>query len=330
MSKRDWMMWAAVAVLAVGSPLPALAADTPASLAGVKVALRHDELGSMIQALGSMLERLSALVGAVRQSAEGIQVASTEVATDNQDLSQFTQQTASNLQQTASSMQELTGTVRHSADSARRANQLAGSAAKVASRGGSVVAQVVAEVVAQMGAQVVAQMVATMQDINTSSRKTADIIGVIDGIACQTNILALNAAVEAAHAGEQGRGFAVVASEVRSLAQRSAAAAREIKTLIGASVDEVESGARLVADAGSTMTGVVSSVRRVSDVIGETTAGASQQSDGPGVVNASVAQPDQTTQQNAALVKQSAAAAESLREQAQRLAQVVQAFKLAR
>jgi len=313
-SKRDWMMWAAVAVLAVGSPLPALAADTPASLAGVKVALRHDELGSMIQALGSMLKRLSALVGAVRQSAEGIQVASTEVATDNQDLSQLAQQTASNLQQTASSMQELTGTVRHSADSARRANQLAGSAAKVASRGRSVVAQ----------------MVATMQDINTSSRKTADIIGVIDGIACQTNILALNAAVEAAHAGEQGRGFAVVASEVRSLAQRSAAAAREIKTLIGASVDEVESGARLVADAGSTMTGVVSSVRRVSDVIGETTAGASQQSDGPGVVNASVAQPDQMTQQNAALVKQSAAFAESLREQAQRLAQVVQAFKLAR
>jgi len=313
-SKRDWMMWAAVAVLAVGSPLPALAADTPASLAGVKVALRHDELGSMIQALGSMLKRLSALVGAVRQSAEGIQVASTEVATDNQDLSQLTQQTASNLQQTASSMQELTGTVRHSADSARRANQLAGSAAKVASRGRSVVAQ----------------MVATMQDINTSSKKLADIIGVIDGIACQTNILALNAAVEAAHAGEQGRGFAVVASEVRSLAQRSAAAAREIKTLIGASVDEVESGARLVADAGSTMTGVVSSVRRVSDVIGETTAGASQQSDGPGVVNASVAQPDQMTQQNAALVKQSAAFAESLREQAQRLAQVVQAFKLAR
>ncbi|MEL4177248.1 methyl-accepting chemotaxis protein [Roseateles sp. PN1] len=277
-------------------------------------AARHDELGSMIAALGAMQERLSVLVGEVRQSAESIQVASTEVAMGNQDLSQRTEQAASSLQETASSMEELTGTVRHSADSARQANQLAGSAAEVASRGGSVVAQVVA----------------TMQDINASSKQIADIIGVIDGIAFQTNILALNAAVEAARAGEQGRGFAVVASEVRSLAQRSAGAAREIKALIGASVDKVESGARLVADAGSTMTEIVSSVRRVTDVIGEITASASQQSDGLNLVNASVAQLDKMTQQNAALVEQSAAAAESLREQAQRLAQVVQAFKLER
>jgi methyl-accepting chemotaxis protein len=209
-------------------------------------------------------------------------------------------------------MEQLTGTVKQSADSARQANQLASSAAEVAARGGAVVAQVVA----------------TMNDINASSKKIADIIGVIDGIAFQTNILALNAAVEAARAGEQGRGFAVVASEVRSLAQRSAEAAKEIKGLIGASVEKVEGGSKLVADAGRTMTEIVGSVKRVSDIIGEITASAAEQSDGIGKINSSVNQLDQMTQQNAALVEESAAAAESLKEQANKLSQVVGAFKL--
>jgi methyl-accepting chemotaxis protein-2 (aspartate sensor receptor) len=209
-------------------------------------------------------------------------------------------------------MEQLTGTVKQSADSARQANQLASSAADVAQRGGSVVRQVVT----------------TMDEINTSSRKIADIIGVIDGIAFQTNILALNAAVEAARAGEQGRGFAVVASEVRSLAQRSADAAKEIKALIGTSVDKVATGAKLVADAGSTMNEIVASVQRVSDIIGEITAAASEQSEGIGQVNAAVNQLDQATQQNAALVEQSAAAADSLKDQAQQLAQVVGNFRL--
>ncbi|WP_235581245.1 methyl-accepting chemotaxis protein, partial [Rhizobacter sp. Root1238] len=216
-----------------------------------------------------------------------------------------------NLQQAASSMEQLTGTVKQSADSARQANQLASSAAEVAARGGSVVAQVVT----------------TMDEINASSKKINDIIGVIDGIAFQTNILALNAAVEAARAGEQGRGFAVVASEVRSLAQRSAQAAKEIKGLIGASVDRVEAGSRLVADAGTTMNEIVGSVQRVSDIIGEITAASSEQSDGIGQINTTVTQLDQMTQQNSALVEESAAAAESLRDQAQRLSQAVGAFR---
>jgi methyl-accepting chemotaxis protein len=211
-------------------------------------------------------------------------------------------------------MEQLTGTVKQSADAAHTANQLAASAASVAQRGGSVVAQVVS----------------TMDEINASSKKIADIIGTIDGIAFQTNILALNAAVEAARAGEQGRGFAVVAGEVRSLAQRSAAAAKEIKTLIGASVDRVESGSRLVADAGSTMGEIVASVQRVTDIISEISAAASEQSQGIGQVNAAVTQLDQMTQQNAALVEQSAAAAESLREQAERLAGTVATFQLSR
>jgi methyl-accepting chemotaxis protein len=210
-------------------------------------------------------------------------------------------------------MEQLTGTVKQSADSARQANQLAASAAEVAQRGGSVVSQVVS----------------TMDEINASSKKIADIIGVIDGIAFQTNILALNAAVEAARAGEQGRGFAVVASEVRSLAQRSAEAAKEIKGLIGASVERVEAGSKLVADAGQTMGEIVGSVQRVSDIIGEITAAAAEQSDGIGQVNTAVTQLDQMTQQNAALVEQSAAAAESLKDQAMRLAQVVATFRLA-
>ncbi|NUP88094.1 MAG: chemotaxis protein, partial [Burkholderiaceae bacterium] len=250
----------------------------------------------------------------IRQTADSIQVASTEVATGNQDLSQRTEQAASNLQQTASSMEQLTATVRQSADAAAQANQLAASAAEVAQRGG----------------QVVQQVVTTMDAINASSKKIADIIGVIDGIAFQTNILALNAAVEAARAGEQGRGFAVVAGEVRSLAQRSAEAAREIKALIGNSVDKVETGSRLVTDAGSTMNEIVASVQRVTDIIGEITAASSEQSAGLGTINVSVVQLDQMTQQNAALVEESAAAAESLRDQASRLAGLVATFRLDR
>ncbi|WP_077034035.1 methyl-accepting chemotaxis protein [Pelomonas sp. KK5] len=273
---------------------------------------RSDEIGGVQRALASMQDALNRVVGEVRHSADSIQTASSEIASGNQDLSQRTEQTASNLQTTASSMTQLTGTVRHSADNAATANQLASTAAEVAQRGGEVVGQVVS----------------TMDEINASSKKIADIIGVIDGIAFQTNILALNAAVEAARAGEQGRGFAVVAGEVRSLAQRSAEAAREIKALIGTSVDKVETGARLVQDAGSTMGEIVASVGRVSDIIGEIRASAVEQSEGIGSVNGAVGQLDQMTQQNAALVEQSAAAAESLREQARKLAGLVSGFKL--
>jgi methyl-accepting chemotaxis protein-2 (aspartate sensor receptor) len=273
---------------------------------------QHDEIGTLIRDVESLRQRFDRTLDGVRSSVDSIKTASAEIAHGNQDLSTRTEQAASNLQQTASSMEQLTGTVRQSADAARQANQLASSAAEVAQRGGSVVTQVVA----------------TMDDINASSRKIADIIGVIDGIAFQTNILALNAAVEAARAGEQGRGFAVVAGEVRSLAQRSAEAAKEIKALIGASVDKVDSGSRLVADAGSTMTEIVASVKRVTDIIGEITAASSEQSDGIGQVNTAVTQLDQMTQQNAALVEQSAAAAGSLREQAQRLAEAVAVFRL--
>jgi methyl-accepting chemotaxis protein len=271
-----------------------------------------DELSDLLRALSEMQGGLRKLVGQVRQSTDSISTASTEIAIGNQDLSLRTEQTASNLQQTASSMEELTGTVKQSADSARQANQLASSAAEVAARGGHVVSQVVS----------------TMDEINASSKKISDIIGVIDGIAFQTNILALNAAVEAARAGEQGRGFAVVAAEVRSLAGRSAEAAKEIKSLIGASVERVEAGSRLVNDAGRTMTEIVGSVQRVSDIIGEITAASAEQSDGIGQVNKSVTQLDQMTQQNAALVEESAAAAESLKGQAQQLAAMVDTFRL--
>ncbi|WIV99430.1 methyl-accepting chemotaxis protein [Kinneretia aquatilis] len=274
---------------------------------------RHDEIGLLIQQTEAMRGRLAETIGTVRQSSDSIGTASAEIASGNQDLSQRTEQTASNLQLAASSMAELTGTVKQTADSAMTANQLVSSAASAAAKGG----------------QVVGQVVATMDEINTSSRKINDIIGVIDGIAFQTNILALNAAVEAARAGEQGRGFAVVASEVRSLAQRSAEAAKEIKTLIGASVERVEVGSRLVNEAGSSMTDIVSSVQRVQDIIGEITAAASEQSEGIGQVNQSVVQLDQMTQQNAALVEESAAAAESLRDQAQRLIEAVSVFRLA-
>ena len=271
-----------------------------------------DESAEMMQALAAMQKSLSEIVGQVRESAESIQVASAEVATGNMDLSQRTEQTASNLQQASSAMTQLTGTVGQSADSAMTAKQLAGAAAETAGRGGEVVSRVVS----------------TMGEINSASKKIADIIGTIDGIAFQTNILALNAAVEAARAGEQGRGFAVVAGEVRSLAQRSAEAAREIKALIGASVERVEAGTSLVNDAGTTMTDIVGSVQRVTDIIGEISAAAAEQSQGIAQVNGTVTELDQMTQQNAALVEESAAAAQSLKEQAVRLAGLVSSFKL--
>jgi len=273
---------------------------------------RGDEFGELMRALVAMGDALGTALGLVRQASDSIHTASAEIASGNTDLSHRTEQTASNLQQTASSITQLSGTVRQSADAAQTANQLAQSAAQVAQRGGAVVAQVIS----------------TMDEINSSSKRIADIIGTIDGIAFQTNILALNAAVEAARAGEQGRGFAVVAGEVRSLAQRSAEAAREIKTLIGTSVERVETGARLVQDAGGTMGEIVSSVQRVTDIIGEISAAASEQRDGIGQVNGAVENLDHMTQQNAALVEESAAAAESLKDQAQRLNEVVARFRL--
>ena len=271
----------------------------------------RDEIASLSRGLMAMQTSLRQIVGNVRVASDSIRVASSEVASGNQDLSQRTEQTAASLQTSASSMQQLTGTVRQTAESARTANQLAASAAEVAERGGSVVSDVVS----------------TMDRIHASSRKIGDIIGTIDGIAFQTNILALNAAVEAARAGEQGRGFAVVAGEVRSLAQRSAEAAREIKGLIGASVDSVEAGSKLVADAGQTMGEIVSGVKRVTDIIGEISAAAGEQSNGIDQVGQQVQQLDQMTQQNAALVEQSAAAAESLKAQAEKLASLVAHFR---
>jgi len=295
-----------------GEPSDALAIISEVSKGNLAVHIAAAPAGSLVAGLQTMIESVRSTLVQVRASTDSISTASNEIAVGNQDLSQRTEQTASNLQLAASSMEQLTGTVKQSADSARQANQLAASAAEVAARGGSVVSQVVI----------------TMDEINASSKKISDIIGVIDGIAFQTNILALNAAVEAARAGEQGRGFAVVASEVRSLAGRSAEAAKEIKGLIGASVDKVEAGSRLVADAGATMTEIVSSVQRVSDIIGEITAASSEQSDGIGQVNTAVVQLDQMTQQNAALVEQSAAAAESLKHQADTLAKAVGTFRL--
>jgi methyl-accepting chemotaxis protein len=273
---------------------------------------RGDEFGEMMRAIAHMQDQLVHLVADVRHGTDSIATASEEIATGNQDLANRTEQTASNLEKTASSMEQLTATVKQSADSARQANQLATSAAQVAQRGGSVVSQVVS----------------TMDEINASSRKISDIISVIDGIAFQTNILALNAAVEAARAGEQGRGFAVVASEVRSLAGRSADAAKEIKLLINTSVDKVQGGSALVAQAGETMTEIVSSVQRVTDIMGEISAATSEQAQGIAEVNTAVNELDQMTQQNAALVEESAAAASSMKDQAHRLAEVVAAFKL--
>jgi methyl-accepting chemotaxis protein len=274
---------------------------------------RQDEIGSMLRRLAGMQQRLRQAFGDISQATAEISHASREVASGNADLSQRTEQAASSLQETASSMEQLTGTVRHSAESARAASELAGASTAVAQRGGKVVAQVVA----------------TMGEINQSSSQIASIIGVIDSIAFQTNILALNAAVEAARAGEQGRGFAVVAAEVRSLAQRSAEAAREIKALIDASVDKVGAGARLVQEAGSTMEEIVASVQRVTHMIEGISASALEQNQGIGKMNQAVGQLDQMTQQNAALVEQSTAAAESLKDQAQRLAGIVATFRLA-
>ncbi|QRR33892.1 HAMP domain-containing protein [Hydrogenophaga sp. YM1] len=273
---------------------------------------RRDELGELQAALKAMNESLVRIVGDVRQGSDSIATGSAQIASGNADLSTRTEQQASNLQQTAASMEQMNATVRNSADTARQATQLATSASSAAVKGGEVVGQVVA----------------TMQDIQSSSQKIGDIIGVIDGIAFQTNILALNAAVEAARAGEQGRGFAVVAGEVRSLAQRSAEAAKEIKALIGASVGKVESGSRLVGDARAAMDDIVGQVRRVTDLISEIGAATGEQTEGIGQVNSAIAQLDQATQQNAALVEESAAAADSLRTQAARLAEVVGFFRL--
>jgi methyl-accepting chemotaxis protein len=274
---------------------------------------RADEFGDLMRSLAVMNRSLGQMVSQVRHSTDSIATASSEIASGNNDLAQRTEQTSSNLASTASSMDHLTITVQQSADNARQAAALAASASDVAQRGGAVVDQVVS----------------TMQQIDASSKKISDIISVIDGIAFQTNILALNAAVEAARAGEQGRGFAVVASEVRSLAGRSAEAAKEIKGLIGTSVEKVESGTKLVTEAGTTMQEIVQSVRRVTDVIGEITAAATEQSEGIAGVNQAIGNLDQMTQQNAALVEESAAAAESLRDQADRMKQAVAVFKVA-
>ncbi len=273
---------------------------------------RQDEFGDLIRAFTQMSERLRSLVAEVRAGVDSVSAAAGQIANGNHDLSSRTEQTAANLQETAASMEQLTATVTQSVDTARQANQLASTAAQSAQRGGEVVNQVVS----------------SMQQITDSSRKIADIISVIDGIAFQTNILALNAAVEAARAGEQGRGFAVVASEVRSLAGRSAAAAKEIKALIDTSVANVEAGSQQVAQAGQSMSEIVSSVQRVSDLIGEITASSTEQRDGIAQVNVAVTKLDQMTQQNAALVEESAAAASAMRDQAQHLSKVVSVFNV--
>ena len=273
----------------------------------------NDETVQLLQAMSRMQANLAGTVRGVQANAEQVATASAEIAQGNNDLSQRTEEQASALQQTAASMEELGSTVRQNADSARQANQLAQNASSVAVAGGNVVAQVIQ----------------TMKGINDSSKQIADIIGVIDGIAFQTNILALNAAVEAARAGEQGRGFAVVASEVRSLAGRSAEAAREIKRLISASVERVELGTTLVDQAGATMAEVVGAIQRVTDIVGEISAASTQQSAGVAQVGDAVSQMDTTTQRNAALVEESAAAAESLKGQAQQLVQAVAVFRLA-
>lgn len=278
----------------------------------VSIPTAHDDQSSVIFTMKEMRDSLVKIVSDVRTGTDMISSASAQIAAGNQDLSNRTEQQATSLEETTSSMEQLTSTVRQNVDNARQANQLAVSASGVAVRGGEVVSQVVD----------------TMGSINDSSRKVVDIIGLIDGIAFQTNILALNAAVEAARAGEQGRGFAVVASEVRNLAQRSAAAAKEIKTLIGDSVEKVDAGSKLVIEAGATMDEIVASVKRVTDIMSEITAACEEQSSGIEQVNVVIAQMDKGTQQNAALVEEATAAASAMEQQADRLAHVVGVFKL--
>ena len=271
-----------------------------------------DETGRLLQALAAMNQKLKAIVLEVRRGTDSMVTASTQIATGNLDLSSRTEEQASALEETASSLEQLTSSVKQNADHTRKSSELAGNATQVANQGG----------------QAVKQVVQTMGEINDASRKIVDIISVIDGIAFQTNILALNAAVEAARAGEQGRGFAVVASEVRTLAQRSASAAKEIKALIDDSVTRVDNGSRLVEQAGSTMSEVVASVKRVTDVVGEISAASSEQSAGIEQINRAIAQMDEVTQQNAALVEEAAAAAQSLQEQSHRLSETVSIFRL--
>jgi len=295
---------------------PSYAAEVATQIAngnlGVTVQTRDGDRGSLLHSMKLMRDALAKVVGEVRIGTDTIATASSQIASGNQDLSQRTEEQASSLEETAASMEQLTGTVKQNAENARQANQLSQSASEVAIKGGEVVGQVVD----------------TMASINQASRKIADIIGVIDGIAFQTNILALNAAVEAARAGEQGRGFAVVASEVRSLAQRSASAAKEIKGLIDDSVGKVDAGSQLVGQAGATMQEIVGSIRRVTDIMGEIAAASQEQTSGIEQVNQAITQMDQVTQQNAALVEQAAAAAQSMREQSAALVQAVSVFKL--
>ena len=277
----------------------------------VDVALRANDRSSLLFSIATMRERLASIVGEVRNTTDAVATASNEIASGNMDLSTRTEQQAGSLEETASSMEELTSTVKQNTDHARQANQLAASAASVAVRGG-----------------VVAEVVTTLDSISASSRRIVDIIAVIDGIAFQTNILALNAAVEAARAGEQGRGFAVVASEVRNLAQRSASAAKDIKQLIDDSVGKIDDGAKLVGQAGDTMTEIVASVQRVSDIMGQIATASGEQEAGIEQINRAIVEMDGVTQQNAALVEQAAAAADALQGQSGHLAQLVSMFKL--
>ena len=328
---RNWIMLLIAAALATAGGLaawiargllrqlggePAQAAAVAASIArgdlAARVAVKAGDRSSLMYSIGEMRDSLVRIVAEVRSGTDAIAAESGQISVASSDLSARTEQQAGSLEETASSMEELTSTVRQNADNARQASQLAVAASDVAVRGGAVVAEVVD----------------TMGAIDESARKIVDIISVIDGIAFQTNILALNAAVEAARAGEQGRGFAVVATEVRGLAQKSAAAAREIKELIGDSVEKVDAGSRLVAQAGSTMQEVVGSVRRVTDIMAEISAASSEQSAGIEQVNQAISQMDQVTQQNAALVEETAAAAESLKMQSGRLAETVSVFRL--